>query len=93
MKLIRALYDLKSSGTSWRAILAETLLELGYKTSRSDMDILIKPETNPKTRKEYHAYVLVYVDDFLHLHHDLEIFMKELKCVYWLKDGRLVPPN
>mmetsp|Transcript_15996 Transcript_15996/g.23839 ORF Transcript_15996/g.23839 Transcript_15996/m.23839 type:complete len:1130 (+) Transcript_15996:7540-10929(+) len=93
MVVIRALYGLKSSGAAWRAMLAETLLDLGYKPSRADMDVWMKPETNPKTGEEYYAYVLVYVDDLLHIHHDPEAFMKELKGVYRLKDDSLGPPT
>ena len=52
----------------------------------------MKPKTNPQTDKDYYAYVLVYVDDLLHLNHDQEIFMKELEVVYRLKYGILVPP-
>ena len=72
-------------------MLAETLLYLVYKLSRAEIYVYMKPETNPQTDKEYYAYVLVYVDDLLHLHHDPEIFTKELKCVYRLKYGSIGP--
>ena len=64
---------------------------LGYKPSRADMDVWMKPEPNLKTGEEYYAYVLLYVDDLLHIHQDLEAFMKELKGVYRLKDDSLGP--
>ena len=35
----------------------------------------------------------MYVDDLLHIHQDLEAFMKELKGVYRLKDDSLGPLN
>ena len=92
MIVIRDLYDLNSSGSAWRDIIDERLIYLGYKLSREDMDFRMNTETNPQTIKEYYYYVLVYVDDFLHLNHDPKIFMKNLKGVYKLKDGSLGPP-
>ena len=76
MILIRALFELKSSGLARKAILYGTLLDLGYKPSRADMDVCMNPETNTQTGKEYYAYVLVYVDNLKHLHYDPEIFMR-----------------
>ena len=57
------------------------------------MDVWMKPQTNPKSGEEYYAYVLVYVDDLLHIHHDPEAFMKELKGVCRLKNDSLGPPS
>ena len=82
--VIRNLHGLKSSGSSWIYILAETLLDPGYKLSREDMDICINTETNQKTGKYYYALVTVYVDDMLHIHHDPETFINVLKGVYRL---------
>ena len=47
----------------------KTLLDLGWKPSRADMGFWMKHETNPQTGKDYYAYLLVYVDDLLYLHH------------------------
>ena len=74
-------------------MLAETLLYLVYKLSRAEIYVYMKPETNPQTDKEYYAYVLVYVDDLLHIHHDPEIFMRDLKGVYRVKYVSLGPPT
>ena len=51
MIVIRSLYVLKSSGEAWRSMLAKMLLDLGYKPSRSDMDVWMKTENNPQTAK------------------------------------------
>ena len=93
MVVIRALYGLKSSGSTWRAMISETLLDLGYKRSISDMDIWKKPDTKPQTGKFYFDCVLVYVDDFLRIYHDTEVLMKYLKGIYRLKDGSLGFPT
>ena len=44
MLIDRALYGLKSSGASWRHMLSQTLLYLGYESSRADLDLWLKPE-------------------------------------------------
>ena len=57
------------------------------------MYVWMNPEKNPQTDKEYYVYVLVYLDYFIHPHHDPEIFTKELKGIYVLKCGILGPPT
>ena len=42
MTIIKDLHGLKSSGAAWRALLAEMILELGYKPSISDMYVWAK---------------------------------------------------
>ena len=93
MMVTRDLYVLNLSGAAWIAMIFETLLDLGYKTSRAYLDVWMKPKTNPQTGKEYYAYVLVYVDDFLNIHYYPEIFMNEFKGFYRLKYGILEPPT
>lgn len=84
--VVRALYGLKSSGAAWRALLAETLVALGYTSTKADPDVWIKSETTPNGH-DYYAIVLVYVDDMIHMHHNPQGFMKQVNEVYRLKDG------
>ena len=51
-------------------MLAETLLDLVYKPSIAYIDVWMKTDTKPQNFKEYYAYVLVYVDDFLCIYCD-----------------------
>ena len=39
VKVVQALYGLKTSGTSWRATLVATLTEMGFSSSRADADV------------------------------------------------------
>ena len=91
MLVVRVLYGLKSSGAAWRQMLAQTLRDLGYVSSKTDPDVWIKAKTKPDGT-EYYAYVLVYVDDVLHLNNDPETFMNRLAEVYRLKYGSVVEP-
>ena len=43
MIVTRALYGLKSSGAAFRALLAEVLWDLGYRPSKADPDVYMRP--------------------------------------------------
>ncbi|MGH7954509.1 MAG: reverse transcriptase domain-containing protein, partial [Gloeomargaritales cyanobacterium] len=62
--IVRALYGLKSAGASWRAHLAATLRDLGFKSSFGDPDVWLRPATK-EDGTEYYEYILVYADDLL----------------------------
>jgi hypothetical protein len=57
------------AGAAFRAHMAETLYDLGYKPSRADPDVWIRPVVKPDGFK-YYEMVLVYVDDILCISHD-----------------------
>ena len=59
-----ALYDLKSSGASFRANLAGVLHDLYYVPSKADIDVWISPAVRPDG-SEYYEMELCYVDDVL----------------------------
>ena len=92
MLLVRALFGLNSSGAAWRQMLAQTLRDIGYVSSKADPDVWLKAKTKPYGT-EYYAYIIVYVDNVLHLHHDPDTFMKLLVEVYRLNDGSVGEPN
>ena len=56
-----------------------------YESTQADPDVWIKRDVKPNVQ-EYYCYMLVYVDDVLHVHHNLEIDMKLLSSFYRLKD-------
>ena len=58
---------------------------------RYGKDAWMKTKTKPQTGKYYYTYVLLYTYDLLHIHHDTEIFIYDLKVVFMLKDGILGP--
>ena len=60
----RALYGLKSSGAAFRAMLANVLWDLGYRSSLSDPDVWLKAATKANGFK-YYEMVLTYVDDVI----------------------------
>jgi hypothetical protein len=88
--IVRALYGLKSSGAAWRAHLANTLQQLGYKSCLADPDVWFR-EATKDNGYQYYEYVLVYVDDILVLSHQGDKTMKALEDFYCLKDGFAQP--
>jgi len=85
MIIKRALYGLRSSGFSWRQMLAQTLDDMGYVSTRADPDVYrrksYKPDGTP-----YYELVLTYVDDILVVSADPWKTMDILKKVYVLKE-------
>ena len=47
LKVIKALYGLKSYGESWQKMLATSLGDLGYFASKVDPDLWLCPRTKP----------------------------------------------
>jgi hypothetical protein len=92
MIIVRALYGLKSSGASWRAMLAQSLTDMGYASTKADPDVWIRAAFKPDGF-EYYEMVLVYVDDILHLSHDIKPTMAALKKLYELKPESCGPPT
>ena len=77
MLVVHVLYGLKSSGVAWRKMLFQTLRYLGYVSSKAYTDVWFKSKTKPDGTG-YYAYVLVYVDDAIHLHNNPDTFMNLL---------------
>lgn len=86
MIIARALYGLKSSGAAWRSKLAETLRAMHYFPSEADPDVWLKKDVKPDGTP-YWKYMLIYVDDVLHVAFDPTVDMAALNTVYRLKDG------
>ncbi|CAI7807299.1 unnamed protein product [Closterium sp. NIES-53] len=63
-QLRRPVYGLRQAPREWHAKLAATLAELGFRTSRSDVNLFLRASPSP-------FYILVYVDDMILLTADL----------------------
>jgi hypothetical protein len=92
MIVCKALYGLKSSGAAFRALLSETLRDLGYVATKADPDVYIRPATRDDGF-QYYEMVLTYVDDILHLSHNPPVTIEMLKRVFKLKDDKVAPPE
>ena len=87
-----ALYGLKSSGASWRNMLAETIVhDLGFEPTRADSDVYRRPAE--KDGFEYYEYIFVYVDDVLVLSKDPRCWINRLQAVYEIREDTIHPPE
>ena len=92
MIVVRALYGLKSSGASFRAMLANTLWEFGYRPTLADPDVWIKA-----ARKAngfcYYEMVLTYVDDVISISEVPMRAIDGIKSVFKLKGDKAEKPD
>ena len=92
MIVVRALYSLKTSGAAFRAFLAETLYDIGYKPSMADPDVWMRPAIK-SDGFTYWEYVLCYVDDVLCISHNPISTMKGIQSKFKLKDDKMEKPD
>jgi len=90
MIIKRALYGLRLSGAAWRNMLAQTIEEMGFTSTVVDPNVWRRQAVKP-SGEEYHAMLLVFVDDILIISHEAVKHIDALKQVYTLKPEVLVP--
>ena len=87
-----AIYGLKSSGVSFRSLLAESLHELNYVPSKADPDVYMQPEVKPNGF-EYYEYVLCYVSNILSIPHCPDVTMDGIIARFTLNDNKVEKPT
>ena len=87
-----ALYGLKSSGSAFRAFLTERLDKMGYKSSITDMYVLISPATKADG-EHYYELNLVYVEDLLTINQDAVSVIMGVAENFKLKKYKIEPPE
>jgi hypothetical protein len=68
--IVRDLYGLTPAGAAFRNHLVECMKHLGWHPFRAYRYLWMKAETCPDDGVLYWAYILIYVDDILCVHHD-----------------------
>ena len=91
--IVRALYGLKSSGGSFSRHISDCMRNLGYTPCKANPDLWFKPEVRPDDGFRYYAYVLLYVDDCLSIHHDAETSLHQLDKFFQMKPGSIGDPD
>lgn len=91
--IVRALYGLKSAGSSFGRHIADCMRTLGYVPCKADPDLWMKPMVRPEDGFEYFAYILLYVDDALSVHHDAEGALREIDQYFPMKKGSIGDPD
>ncbi|KAI2504254.1 Reverse transcriptase (RNA-dependent DNA polymerase) [Fragilaria crotonensis] len=88
----KALYGLKSAGAAFRSLLADTLHDIGYKPTKADPDVWLRPAVKANGF-EYYELALCYVDDILCISDDPKATLLDLTTVFKLKDDKIEPPE
>ena len=91
--IVRALYGLKSAGASFRRHLADCMRHMGYTSCKADADLWFKPMVRPEDGEKYYAYILLYVDDCLAIHHNPRQALEELDKYFEMKKGSIAEPD
>jgi hypothetical protein len=66
--------------------LAECMNHLGWNPCRADRDLWMKAETRPDDGVLYWAYIQIYVDDILCVHHDPGAPLEQLDEYFKMKE-------
>ena len=90
--VVRALYGLESSGTAFRALLVETLYDIGYTPSKADPSMWLRLAVKPDGF-EYYEMIICYVDDVLSILYDAMKTMKGIQHKFRLKDDKIPEPE
>jgi hypothetical protein len=91
--IVMDLYGLKLAGTAFRNHLAECMKDLVWHPCRADRDLWMKAETRPDDGVLYWAYILIYVDDTLCVHHDPVSPLAKLDEYFKMKEGSIQVPT
>jgi hypothetical protein len=88
----KALYGLKSAGAAFRSLLADALADIGYKPTKADPDVWLRPAVKADGF-EYYKLVLCYLDDILSISDNPKATLTDLTTVFKLKDDKIEPPH
>jgi hypothetical protein len=91
MIIVRALYGLKSSGAAFRSLLANQLFDIGYKSTKGDPDVWIRPAVK-HDGYEYYEMVLVYVDNIFVISHEPLKTFNGIQENFKFKNDEVKPP-
>ena len=70
--MVWAFYGLNSAGADFWNHLADCMQHLGFLPYPVDLDLWTKPIVRPEDEFDYYAYLLIYVDFVMLIHHDAE---------------------
>ena len=90
--VVRAPYGLRSSGAAFRALFAEVLYGIGYKPTKADPDVYLRPDIK-SNEFQYYKYVVYYVDDVLCISENPMITIQGIEHKFELKDDKIEPPE
>jgi hypothetical protein len=91
--IVIALYGLKSAGAAFRNRLDECMNHLGWNPCHADRNLWMKAETCPDYGVLYWAYIMIYVEDILCVHHDPGAPLEKLDEYFKMMGGSIKVPT
>jgi hypothetical protein len=91
--IVRDLCGLNSARATFRNHLSECMKHLVWNPCLTDRDLWMKAETRPDDGILYLAYILIYVDDILCVHHDPGAPLAKLDEYFKMKEGSIQVPT
>ena len=92
MMMVRALYRLRSSGATFRALLCEVLHYLSYVPSKANPDVFIRSAVKSNDF-QYDEYILYYVDNIICISDNPSETIFGLQDKFKLKDDNIEDPS
>jgi hypothetical protein len=92
VKVVRALYGLKSSGAAWRNLLQQAIIDMKFVPTTADPDVYRRRAIKPDGM-EYYELLLVYVDDILIISHNPQPYIDQLQKEYQFALSAVGPPE
>jgi hypothetical protein len=89
--VISTLYGLESAGASWRSLLVEVLVNIGFHSMKADLDICICSMVCDGF--EYYEMLFVFVNIILALSHKAKDVIMEITKFFKAKDRIVKPPD
>jgi hypothetical protein len=90
--IVRALYKIKSAGAVFRNHLASCMDHLVWKPCLADRYLWMKEENCPDDGVTYWAYIMIYVDGILCVHHNPGISLAQIDKYFKMKPGSIIEP-
>jgi hypothetical protein len=84
-----ALCDLKYAGVVFSNHLVECVAHLGWTPCHADRVLWMKHRTRLDYGVQYWAYILIYADDILYVHHEPSVPLAKLDQYFKMKDGSI----
>jgi hypothetical protein len=88
--IVRALYGLKSAGAAFRNHLGSCMDHWGWKPCLAEQNLWMKEETHPDDDVKYWAYILIYVNNILCVHHDPGMSLAQIDKYFKMKPGSIM---
>ena len=90
--VVCSLYGLKSAGAAFRSSLAQALQDLGYLSTKADLNVWIRKAVCDDGHP-YYEMLFVYVDDILALSHQAAVAITKITQFFTAKEGSMKPPE